>query len=244
MLVAPSPSPPPQPSPPPPLPIIAALEYDADDDEPELPPDTAPPVITLFGASRVEVAQLAEYVDEGAWVLDSVDGGYAVRGDGLAALDTSLPTAPLRPFVVTFRAVDAAGNAATPVSNTASPPLSLSPLNLSNTLPTAPLRPFVVTFRAVDAAGNAATPVSGAASMHWTAGGVVMWPHPELRVHLCSTTTRGRGSGCVSGRWTSNSLSLARPWGSRGRAIQHGAHRSRRKFLSKSWERVTSPTEL
>jgi hypothetical protein len=75
-------------------------------------------VITLFGARYVEVAQLAEYVDEGAWVLDSVDGGWAASGDGLAALDTSLPTAPLRPFVVTFRAVDAAGNTATPVTRT------------------------------------------------------------------------------------------------------------------------------
>jgi hypothetical protein len=58
--------------------------------------------------------QLAAYVDEGAWALDNVDGDVPVTAAGLALVDTSLPTPPDSPFLLTYTAVDAAGNLATP----------------------------------------------------------------------------------------------------------------------------------
>jgi hypothetical protein len=60
------------------------------------------------------VTQLAEYVDEGAWALDDVDGDVPVTAAGLALVNTSLPTPPNSPFLLTYTAIDAAGNVAVP----------------------------------------------------------------------------------------------------------------------------------
>ena len=60
------------------------------------------------------MTQLTAYVDEGAWALDDLDGDVTVTTIGLASVDTSLPTAPNSPLVLTYTAMDAAGNLASP----------------------------------------------------------------------------------------------------------------------------------
>jgi len=83
-------------------------EYDAEEVEDEVVPDTEPPAIRLVGDGSVAVMQLSTYVDEGAEAQDAVDGFVEVTVSGVEQVDTSQPGV----FEVTYAAQDAAGNAA------------------------------------------------------------------------------------------------------------------------------------
>ncbi|KAK3287096.1 hypothetical protein CYMTET_5378, partial [Cymbomonas tetramitiformis] len=79
-------------------------------------PDVEPPVITLVGDAVVEVRLMAEYRDAGASAVDLVDGSVRVDVVGLEAVNTELATPADVPFVLTYSAQDAAGNAAVPMT--------------------------------------------------------------------------------------------------------------------------------
>jgi len=73
--------------------------------------DTTPPVITLLGAVSVNVKKDSVYIDAGATAADNVDGNITAR---IIAVST-VNTAVLGNYTVTYNVSDAAGNAATPV---------------------------------------------------------------------------------------------------------------------------------
>ena len=75
--------------------------------------DTTAPIITLTGASTVNVEQGTSYTDAGATATDLVDGSVAVTVGG----DTVDP-ATAGTYILTYDAVDAATNSATQVTRT------------------------------------------------------------------------------------------------------------------------------
>eukprot|EP00854_Cymbomonas_tetramitiformis_P000607 gene607-1034_t len=77
--------------------------------------DVDPPVITLLGNATVEVRLLSQYQDAGASAMDLLDGSVLVDVAGLEAITTEAVTPAEAPFVLTYSAVDAAGNEAAPV---------------------------------------------------------------------------------------------------------------------------------
>jgi len=78
-------------------------------------PDTAPPVITLNGASSISLLVGETYTEQGATATDNVDGditaNIVIGGD---TVDTNTPGT----YVITYNVSDAAGNAATEVIRT------------------------------------------------------------------------------------------------------------------------------
>ncbi len=75
-------------------------------------PDTVAPVITLNGLRNISVYQGVNYNDAGATVSDNVDVNIVASSAG--TVDTSV----LDVYVITFSAIDAAGNNAIPVTRT------------------------------------------------------------------------------------------------------------------------------
>ncbi|MEK7531142.1 MAG: immunoglobulin-like domain-containing protein [Patescibacteria group bacterium] len=75
--------------------------------------DTTGPVITLTGSDPVNLGTGDTYTEEGAVASDAVDGSFAatIGGD---AVNTAAPGT----YVVSYSAVDVAGNIATPVTRT------------------------------------------------------------------------------------------------------------------------------
>jgi len=74
--------------------------------------DTTKPVITLIGASSVNVAYGASYSDLGARVTDDRDAERSINGVGLVNTSAS------GSYTITFNATDAAGNVANTVTRT------------------------------------------------------------------------------------------------------------------------------
>jgi hypothetical protein len=74
--------------------------------------DTVNPVITLIGASTLNVAYGARYTDLGARVTDNKDAERSINGVGL--VNTLLPGS----YTIIFNATDAAGNIADTVTRT------------------------------------------------------------------------------------------------------------------------------
>ncbi|KAK3269638.1 hypothetical protein CYMTET_21928 [Cymbomonas tetramitiformis] len=74
--------------------------------------DVQPPIIFLRGDLYTTVTQMQQYRDLGAYAMDAVDGPVVVTADGLAAVNTSLPTPLDAPFRITYTALDAAGHVA------------------------------------------------------------------------------------------------------------------------------------
>ena len=74
--------------------------------------DTTKPVITLIGASSVNVDYGASYADLGATVDDNKDGSRSLNGVG--SVNTLVPGS----YTITFNAMDAAGNVADTVTRT------------------------------------------------------------------------------------------------------------------------------
>ena len=72
--------------------------------------DTVPPVVSLIGASTISLNVGDIFSDPGATVSDNVDATHSITGTGL--VDTSTAGTYTR----TYRALDAAGNVATPVT--------------------------------------------------------------------------------------------------------------------------------
>ncbi|KAK3274238.1 hypothetical protein CYMTET_17570 [Cymbomonas tetramitiformis] len=105
--------------PPPPLVYVDALQYE--EYEPEASVDTDPPIITRDGEADVEVVQHTAFEDPGVSAFDERDGYVAVtatwtlNSQGLDAIDVHTPTQPGEPYILMYRARDAAGNEAQPV---------------------------------------------------------------------------------------------------------------------------------
>ena len=76
------------------------------------PPDTTPPVITLSGASTLNITQGNGYTDAGAMCIDNIDPTCTVTVSG------SVNTSQTGTYIITYRAVDQAGNQATPITRT------------------------------------------------------------------------------------------------------------------------------
>ncbi len=76
------------------------------------PPDTTPPVITLSGASTLNITQGNGYTDAGATCIDNIDPTCTVTVSG------SVNTSQTGTYIITYRAVDQAGNQATPITRT------------------------------------------------------------------------------------------------------------------------------
>jgi len=74
--------------------------------------DTTPPVIMLNGASLVTVIQNSAYTDNGAKLVDLIDGTIAVTGV------STVNTAVVGRYAVTFNGADVAGNPAAQVVRT------------------------------------------------------------------------------------------------------------------------------
>ncbi|MDB4432566.1 DUF5011 domain-containing protein [Akkermansiaceae bacterium] len=74
--------------------------------------DTLLPVITLTGSASVTIEAGAEYLDAGATATDTLDGAIAVVVDN--KVNTQVPGS----YLVSFTAMDAAGNAAVEVTRT------------------------------------------------------------------------------------------------------------------------------
>ena len=74
--------------------------------------DTSPPVITLTGSASVTIEAGSGYIDAGATATDAVDGAIAVLVDN--KVNTQVPGS----YLVSFTAMDAAGNAAVEVTRT------------------------------------------------------------------------------------------------------------------------------
>ncbi len=97
------------------------------------PPDTTPPVITILGANPVNVTQNTVYTDAGATALDAVDGVVPVTSV------STVNTAVIGTYAVTYTAKDVAGNVATTVRTVnvvAAPPADITPPVVTITLPT------------------------------------------------------------------------------------------------------------
>ncbi len=74
--------------------------------------DTLPPVITLIGSALVTIEAGSEYADAGATASDTLDGAIPVVVDN--KVNTQVPGS----YLVSFTAMDAAGNAAVEVTRT------------------------------------------------------------------------------------------------------------------------------
>ena len=78
-------------------------------------PDTTPPVITLIGASPVDISVGGTYTEQGATATDNIDGDISssivIGGD-------TVNTAVAGTYIVTYNVSDAAGNAAVQVTRT------------------------------------------------------------------------------------------------------------------------------
>jgi hypothetical protein len=87
--------------------------------------DTTPPVITLSGSSSISVNLGETFNDPGATAVDSVDGSVSVTSSG------SVDTSRVGTYIITYNAIDSAGNQATPitreviVSDSSSPVITL-----------------------------------------------------------------------------------------------------------------------
>jgi hypothetical protein len=76
--------------------------------------DVTPPVISLLGSTPVSIELGSTYTDAGATALDNIDGDIT----GSIVPTSTVNTAAVGSYTVTYNVSDAAGNAATPVVRT------------------------------------------------------------------------------------------------------------------------------
>ncbi len=96
-------------------PVIRTVNVIAVPLPPEPPPppaDVTAPVITLNGENPVEIVQNTVYIDAGATAADNVD--TAVEVNSVSTVNTAV----IGEYTVTYTAIDSAGNAAIPVIRT------------------------------------------------------------------------------------------------------------------------------
>jgi hypothetical protein len=74
--------------------------------------DTLAPVITLIGSSTLDIINGSSYTDAGATAIDNLDGSVAVTTTG------SVDTSTIASYILTYSAVDAAGNISTSLTRT------------------------------------------------------------------------------------------------------------------------------
>jgi hypothetical protein len=109
-------APPPFAPPPPPIIAVIDLSYDEYEEvEVKVEADKVPPVLTMLGDAVQEMFQLEPWVDPGVEAKDVRDGTWVIYGSP-SFIDTATCTPPDRPFVITYRARDAASNEAISVS--------------------------------------------------------------------------------------------------------------------------------
>ena len=77
--------------------------------------DTTPPVITLVGASPLQLAVGATYTDPGATATDAVDGNITIR---IVVGGDVVDTSKVGTYVVTYNVTDLSGNRAVQVTRT------------------------------------------------------------------------------------------------------------------------------
>lgn len=78
-------------------------------------PDTTPPVITLNGASTIDVEQGNTYIEQGATAIDNFDGDISAN---IVIGGDIINTSAIGTYMVTYNVSDAAGNNATQVTRT------------------------------------------------------------------------------------------------------------------------------
>ena len=78
------------------------------------PPDTTPPVITLNGASTINLNVGDTYTEQGATATDNVDGNITAN----IVITGTVNTSAAGTYLVNYNVSDAAGNAATQVTRT------------------------------------------------------------------------------------------------------------------------------
>ncbi|MCF7561630.1 DUF5011 domain-containing protein [Sabulilitoribacter multivorans] len=78
-------------------------------------PDTTAPVITLNGASTINLEQGDSYTEQGATATDNVDGDISAN---IVIGGDTVNTSTVGTYVITYNVSDAAGNAATQVTRT------------------------------------------------------------------------------------------------------------------------------
>ncbi len=93
-------------------------------------PDTTPPVITLLGATSVNIELGTPYVDAGANALDNFDGVVGVTTNNPVDVNT------VGSYTVTYDATDTAGNAAVQVIRTVNVTPDVTPPVITLTGPT------------------------------------------------------------------------------------------------------------
>ena len=92
------------------LPTLHAISAD----DPGLPIDTTPPVITLLGAPHVILYQGQTYTDTGATASDNIDGNIT----GSIVTVNPVDTSTIGTYTVTYNVSDSSSNAAIQVSRT------------------------------------------------------------------------------------------------------------------------------
>ena len=115
--------------------------------------DTTPPVITLLGASPIDVQFGSIYTDAGATATDNVDG---VLTASIATVDP-VDTGVLGTYTVTYDVTDSSGNAAVQVTRTVN---VVGNTPIGN--PVVSLPPVTLTFTNVTQAGHTTLTTSGA----------------------------------------------------------------------------------
>ncbi len=78
-------------------------------------PDTTAPVITLIGASTIDLDQGSTYTEQGATAADNIDGDISAN---IVVAGDTVDTNTVGTYVVTYNVSDAAGNAATQEART------------------------------------------------------------------------------------------------------------------------------
>ena len=78
-------------------------------------PDTTPPVITLIGASTIDLELGEAYTEQGATALDNVDGDISAN---ITIGGDTVDTNTVGTYIITYNVSDAAGNAAVEVTRT------------------------------------------------------------------------------------------------------------------------------
>jgi uncharacterized protein YjbI with pentapeptide repeats len=122
--------------------------------------DTTPPVVTLQGAASLQVQSGTAFVDPGAIAVDSVSGVLPVGVTG------TVNTSALGPYVLTYTAADAAGNAAS-AQRTVTVVDTIAPSSFSAVVTPSILWPPTGGIVQVTISGDAVDAGTGAARIEW-----------------------------------------------------------------------------
>ena len=177
------------------------ITYDAQDSAGNISPqisrtvnvaDTTGPAITVTGPSSINVEQGSTYTEQGATALDSVDGSVSVSIAG-DIVDPNIAGT----YVVTYDAIDVAGNAATQetrtvtVADTTAPTLALTGSS-SIDLPIGELyvEPGFTAIDNIDGDLNSSVAVSGTIDINTEGSYVLSYDVSDAGGNAAATQTR------------------------------------------------------